>query len=140
MPPGTTSRVRGRRREDKVTSISFSERLHASSGSTARQASFSALEWSVIALARRDRLSSLDQPGRIAKALASLFGLWRDSALADGRLEALRRMAVLAWHKGHAVPPSELHAFKAAGFTIDQYELLQVSVGRGRSQREDKAA
>ncbi len=122
--------------------ISFAEGelLHVPAGSTAPAASFSALEWSVIALARRDRLSSLGQPGRIARAVASLFGLWRDSPLADGRLEALRRMAVLAWHKGYAVPVSELHAFKAAGFTIDQYELLQASIGRGRAQREGSAA
>jgi hypothetical protein len=122
--------------------ISFAdgEFLHASRTAPARQASFSALEWSVVALARRDRLSSLNQPSRIAQALASLFGIWQDPALADGRLEALRRMAVLAWHKGYAVPVSELRAFKAAGFTGDQYEMLQASISRGRAQGGRRAA
>jgi hypothetical protein len=122
--------------------ISFAEGelLHAPAPSVAPRPSFSALEWSVIALARRDRLGTLNQPGRISKAIASLFGLWRDSTLADGRLEALRRMAVLAWHKGHTVPVSELRAFKAAGFSSDQYEMLQASIGSGRAQFERRSA
>jgi hypothetical protein len=118
--------------------ISFAEGelLPAPSTAPAQAASFSALEWSVIALARRDRLSSLNEPGRVSRALASLFGLWRDSALADGRLEALRRMSVLAWHKGYQVPGSELRAFRQAGFTMDHYEMLQASIARGRAQSE----
>lgn len=94
---------------------------------------FSGLEWSVIAVARRDRLSSLKQPSRIAAALGSLFGTWQNARLADDRLEALRRMAVLAWHKSYVVPVSELRAFLAAGFSLDQYEALQASIGRGRA-------
>ncbi len=114
--------------------------LHAPGASSARQSGFSALEWSVIALARRDPLSSLNQPGRISKALASLFGIWRDSSLADGRLEALRRIALLAWRNGYRIPVSELRAFKAAGFTDDQYDVLQASIGRGRAQSERRPA
>jgi hypothetical protein len=34
----------------------------------------SALEWSVVALARRDRISSLGEPSRIATAMGRLFG------------------------------------------------------------------
>ncbi len=122
--------------------ISFAEGelLQAPRANSAQQAGFSALEWSVIALARRDPLSSLNQPGRVAKALASLFGLWRDSSLADGRLEALRRIAILAWRNGHAVPVSELRAFKAAGFSDEQYDVLQASIDRGRAQLERRSA
>ncbi len=116
------------------------ELLHPPRATSKSQAAFSGLEWTVVALARRDRLSSLGEPGRLAKALAGLFGLWRDSALADERLEALRRMAVLAWHKGYAVPISELRAFKAAGFTAEHYELLQASIGRGRALAGKRAA
>jgi hypothetical protein len=95
---------------------------------------FSGLEWSVIALAERDRLPSLKQPGRIATALGALFGTSQNARLADGRLEALRRMAVLAWHKSYAIPLSELRAFKDAGFSIDQYETLLSSISRGRAR------
>jgi hypothetical protein len=100
---------------------------------------FSGLEWSVIALAERDRIGSLRQPGRIATALAAVFGTARPSRLADERLEALRRMAVLAWHHSYAVPVSELRAFIAAGFSTDQYEMLQTSIARGRSARNRRA-
>jgi hypothetical protein len=122
--------------------VSFAEGelLQAPRTSSAQQPGFSALEWSVIALARRDPLSSLNQPGRVAKALASLFGLWRDSSLADGRLEALRRMAILAWRNGYAVPVSELRAFKAAGFSDEQYDVLQASIARGRAQSQRRSA
>ncbi len=95
---------------------------------------FSGLEWSVIALAQRDRLATLRTPGRIATALGNLFGTTRNPRLADERLEALRRMAVLAWHHSYVVPVSELKAFLAAGFSVNQYEALQASIGQGRAQ------
>ena len=98
------------------------------------ESGFSGLEWSVIAVAERDRLASLREPGRIATALGNLFGTRRNARLADGRLEALRRIAVLAWHKSYAVPVFELRAFLAAGFSIEQYETLQASIGAGRAQ------
>ena len=101
---------------------------------------FSGLEWSVIAVAERDPLASLKEPGRIATALGTLFGTLRNPRLADGRLEALRRIAVLAWHKSYAVPVSELRAFLAAGFSLEQYETLQASIGAGRSQTKRRSA
>jgi hypothetical protein len=93
----------------------------------------SALEWSVVAFARHDNMASLREPGRIAAALDSLFGLRRDKRVANPRLEALRRIAVLAWRKGWQVPTSELRAFVGAGFSLDQYELVQTSIARGRA-------
>jgi hypothetical protein len=100
---------------------------------------FSGLEWSVIALAERDRIASLREPGRIAKALGTMFGTTRPGRLADERLEALRRIAVLAWRRGYAVPVSELLAFIGAGFSTDQYEMLQTSIARGRAARSLRA-
>ncbi|MBV9842000.1 MAG: hypothetical protein JOY99_10835 [Sphingomonadaceae bacterium] len=91
-------------------------------------ASFSPLEWNVIALARRDGLTSLSEPSRLARALGGLFGRGTDARLADPRLETLRRLAVHAWHRGYALPVSELKAFVAAGFSMDQAETLLASV------------
>jgi len=96
---------------------------------------FSALEWTVIALARRDRISSLSEPGPIARAFGSLFGLGRQSMLADPRLEALRRLAVHAWHKGYKLPVSEIKRFLKAGFSAGQYETLLASVAAKRVER-----
>jgi len=120
--------------------LAFAETAHYEAAAAERETrapvtkriGFSGLEWSVIALAQKDSIASLKAPGKIARALGALFGTSTDTRLADGRLEALRRMAVLAWHKSWAVPLSELRAFKAAGFSLEHYEMLQTSVSRGR--------
>jgi hypothetical protein len=100
----------------------------------AAQARLSALEWSVVALAERDTIASLREPGRIAAALESLFGLNRPNKLANPRLEVLRRVAVFVWRQGWKVPASELKAFIAEGFTLDHYELIQASIASSRAQ------
>jgi hypothetical protein len=97
------------------------------------EARLSALEWSIVAVARGDGLSSLREPGRLSAALAGLFGRRSDRKAPDRRLEALRRIAVYAWHRGWQVPTSELRAFVRAGFSLDQYELVQTSIARGRA-------
>ncbi len=98
-----------------------------------------ALEWSVVALAQRDRLSSLREPSPLSMALGRVFGRGgRSPTLADPRLEALRRMAVLSWHRGFAVPTHELTAFLRAGFTLDQYEAMVASIGAAASEGQAK--
>ena len=101
---------------------------------------FSPLEWTVIALARRDGLSSLETPGPVARALGSLFGLGRKSMLADQRLEALRRIAVHAWHRGYKLPVSEIKRFLGAGFSTGQYETLLASISTKRIERRRSIA
>ena len=85
---------------------------------------FSTLEWSVVDLAQRDKLSSIHRPGPIIRAFRWAFGGAVKTALSDPRLEALRRIAVLSWYRGFSVAPAEVRAFLAAGFTLDQYETL----------------
>lgn len=102
---------------------------------TTPPARLSALEWSVVAMAERDKLSSIREPSRFIAALGSLFGLKRPNRLANERLEALRRIAILAWHYRWNLPKSELASFLDAGFTADQYELLQASISQARSAR-----
>jgi len=111
-------------------------RAHAPAADPSRPARLSALEWAVVALARRDTLGSLRHPGRLSVALRAVFRQ-HNPRLADERLEALRRMAVLSWHHGFTVPSREVAAFLAAGFTGDQYEALLASIGvaRGRDRR-----
>lgn len=98
----------------------------------AETARLSALEWLAVGVSRTDRLSSLRRPGRLATTMGSLFGTWRDRRLADPRLEALRRIAVLSRHYGYTVPSGEVKRFIAAGFTADQYELVVDSVAAER--------
>jgi len=100
----------------------------------------SALEWSIVAMAERDSVASLREPGRLASALSSLFGVRRPNRLANERLEALRRISVLAWRHHWNVAKSELKQFLEAGFTLDQYELIQASIGQARASRGRKGA
>lgn len=94
----------------------------------------SALEWSVVALAQKDRMASLSRPGAVSVALGKIFGTRRHGPLlADPRLEALRRMAVITWHRGFAAPTRELRAFLDAGFTLSQYETMATSIGVARA-------
>ena len=95
----------------------------------------SALEWSVVAVARNDSLASLREPSRLGLAMAALFGTRQNPKLTDPRLEALRRLAVLAWHHGYTLPVSEIKAFMKAGFSADQFETLLASISRGRAAR-----
>lgn len=122
--------------------VNFSEAHNTAPLLTARpplpNATLSALEWSVVALAQRDRLSSIGEPGPVAMAMGRLFGSRRNPNLADPRLEALRRLAVLAWHRGYAVPRAEIRAFKRAGFSIAQYELVLASIIKGRDARNQR--
>jgi hypothetical protein len=89
-------------------------------------------DWSIVALAESDRLASLREPGPFSKALAALFGIRPANKLANSRSETLRRVAVHAWQGDSNVPASELQAFVEAGFSMDQYQLIQVSIDKRR--------
>ena len=91
-------------------------------------ADFSRLEWSVIRLARVDSLSTLHEPGRWGRFINWLMGRNGSPELANERLEALRRMAVLSWHYGFTVPGEAVARFLSAGFSPDQYELMVRSI------------
>ena len=90
------------------------------------------LEWSVVALARGDGLSTLREPGRIERAISLLFTDWRNPRLTDPKLEALRRMAVLSWRRGYSVAPADVRAFLAAGYSTAHYEILVNSINAAR--------
>jgi hypothetical protein len=112
--------------------------LEAFTGNAAARgevADFSPLEWTTILFSRRDGLSSLGKPGRIARFLGRMFGIDSKSRLADAKLEALRRFAVFSWHHGYNVPKSEFAAFKTAGYSMAQAETLLASIAVARADR-----
>ena len=90
------------------------------------------LERSVIGIARQDGLSTLRQPGRLSRWLGLLFGIRISPQLADPKLEALRRIAVLSWRHGYSVPAVELRAFLAAGYSPAEYELVVDTINDAR--------
>lgn len=92
------------------------------------------LEQRVIELAREDRLASL-RPVRKRSWLARLvFGPQPPSPmLANERLEALRRLAVVAWHHGYQLPASALREAQAAGYSEAQTGAVVDLVARLRA-------
>lgn len=90
----------------------------------APRADFSAVEWTVIRLARRDGRSTAREGSRLGAMLRRLFGLARPNLLADPRLEALRRAAVRCWHGDRR----ELDGLVVAGFRVEQVALLAAHV------------
>jgi hypothetical protein len=97
----------------------------------AESGSLTDLEWSVIACARLDRRGSLRAEGRIDRLLRAVTGR-PNPRLADQRLEALRRMAVLAWRDGYTVAAHEVRSLLAAGFTARQYETMVNHISAAR--------
>jgi hypothetical protein len=100
---------------------------------------FERQEWEIIALAARDGLSSLHAPGRTARMLGWLFGSRPDRRLANDRLEALRRFAVLAWHHGYETPAEAMKTFLDEGFSRDQLALLLSSITTSATSRRARA-
>jgi hypothetical protein len=85
------------------------------------------LERAVVYLARRDGRDTLRTPGKVGALLTFLFGSKPANALADPRLEALRRYAVMFRLKGDALPPAETERLADAGFrreAIDEIRRL----------------
>lgn len=85
----------------------------------------SQLEWRVVQLARSDGLMTL-QPRRKRSWLSRVvFGPSPPSPmLADEKLEALRKLAVLAWHHGYTLPSSAMKQAISAGYS--EWQVGQV--------------
>lgn len=81
----------------------------------------STLERRVIELARDDGLASLRPPRKRSWLARLVLGPQPPSpVLANERLEALRRLAVQAWHHGYQLPASALKAANDAGYSEAQ--------------------
>ena len=100
---------------------------------------FSPLEWQVVHLARRDRLASLNPPGQWARLRRWMVGDRPSPVLASEQLEALRQVAVEGWHRGHALHPSRIAAFHAAGFTEAQLERLLATISAARGAPKSRS-
>ena len=94
---------------------------------TVAEAEFTPLEWSIIRLARVDRLWTI-RPMGLVRRIWNWFLNRGNPALANERLEMLRRTAVLSWHFGFTVPGDDVADFLSAGFSPDQYELMVSSI------------
>jgi hypothetical protein len=101
--------------------------LPAIAANSNERPNFSPLEWSIIRLARIDRLWTIRTAGRLRRFWNWFVGRGNPE-LANPKLEALRRIAVLTWHFGFTVPGEDVSEFISAGFSPDQYELMAGSI------------
>ena len=85
---------------------------------------FAQLERNVIALAVHDPVASIEPPGRIGRMLRHWLGLEPPNALADPRLETLRRFTILLRAAPDRVRMPEVRRFLAAGYTKAQARAL----------------
>jgi hypothetical protein len=106
--------------------------LPAIAANSNERPNFSPLEWSIIRLARIDRLWTIRTAGRLRRFWNWFVGRGNPE-LANPKLEALRRMAVLTWHFGFTVPSEDVSEFISAGFSPDQYELMAGSINAALS-------
>lgn len=88
------------------------------------EARFAPLELKVIALAEADPVASLGSPTRFRRFYERWFGFKLPRPLANERLEALRRFAVLARVTGGRLPAEEVKTFLQAGFSLLQARAL----------------
>lgn len=100
----------------------------------ASAAEFTPLEWSVIRLAQGDRLWTIRPAHRVRRLWNWLSGRG-NPRLANERLEALRKIAVLSWHFGFTVAGDRVSDFLSAGFSPDHYEMLVNSVRKAQRSR-----
>ncbi|WP_285017566.1 hypothetical protein [Novosphingobium sp. fls2-241-R2A-195] len=95
----------------------------------------------ILALARTDGMQSL-KPQRKRGWLARLIlGPTPPSPmLANERLEALRRLAVRAWHHGYTLPVSALKEARDAGYSEAKIGAVIDTIGRTRAPFRSIAA
>ena len=90
------------------------------------------LDWKVVEMAHVDGRWSLNPEGPIARIASGLFGIEIAHALANDRLEALRRFAVRAWF-WDCTPARETIRFLDAGFSTEHAReiLAHLAARRG---------
>lgn len=86
----------------------------------------SPLERTTVLLSMHDGRCSLVQSKRFDRVVGALFGISRPSRLADVRLEALRRYAVLLRLEGDAIDPAEAATLREVGFSESQLVAIRV--------------
>ena len=77
---------------------------------------------------------------RLSRLLEWVFGIKASTQLADPKLEALRRIAVLSWRRGYSVPSAEVRAFLASGYSPAEYELVVDGIAAAREAEAHRRA
>ena len=94
-----------------------------------------ALEEAVVALAAFDHRTSVEPAGLVGRLALGLFGGHPSNRLADERLEALRRFAVLYRLDGRLLPQDEHARLAEVGFSVDTVEQIEQLVALSATGR-----
>jgi hypothetical protein len=108
--------------------------LDGLAGSMPAEAALTALELRTLQLSQADGRASLRAPRRIERLGAMLFGSRRVSGLANPRLEALRRFAILYRLEGAALDMAETARAEAAGLSAAMLDGVRRIVDGGRAR------
>jgi len=102
-------------------------------------AALTATERQVILASLRDPASSLESGGRIRTALRWIFDVRPPNPLADARLEALRRFAVLMRRFGDRLSTIEIDRLAMAGYSPGQIREAsrRIASAPGKSSSRD---
>lgn len=115
-----------------ATPVSVAKEAKAANCNFRNADAFNRLEWGVIHSAREDRLWTIRPLGRLRRFLNWVLNV-TSFELANERLEALRKAAVLSWHYGYSIPGHDVADFLAAGFSPGQYELMVNGISDART-------
>lgn len=102
------------------------------SGESAAVSRLGRQEWSIVELARNESLWTLNPNGLLQRIGRTLFGIRQPMPLANPNLEALRRFALIAWHRG-SVGAAQLREFVSAGFSCTDATLVLQHIVRRRN-------
>lgn len=98
------------------------------------------LERTVVLLSRRDRSVASPLVERLRDAAIRTFGLRRANRLADPKLEALRRFAVILRENEGLAPAAEIERFVAAGYRAEQVEAVYALCWERNARRRSRVA
>jgi hypothetical protein len=116
------------RLHELVWSPGFATRIPAPTGPLLER-----VERDVLLASRRDRVSSLGSKTLFSRWSTRLFGVRTSNRLADPRLEALRRFAVLLRNRGESLPSAEQRRIVLAGFSPVQVAEVRRLIEAERS-------
>jgi hypothetical protein len=107
--------------------------------SRAADPALTTIERDVISASLRDPVGSLGPSGRVRRILHWTFDVRRPNPLADARLEALRRFAVLVRQFGDRLDSGETGRLALAGYSPSQIRAAsrQVASAHTRSWNRD---
>lgn len=83
----------------------------------------------VIALSKKDSRWSIRPRDRLVKLIERVFGIYQANALADPRLEAIRRYAIVVRTISKRARVDETDRFLATGFTHSHADFIAHHVG-----------